>query len=263
MLIDAHCHLDFAAFDDDRDAVIENAKAVGVEHFVVPSTTRYRWPNVLALGVRSEISLCVGLHPYFIDEHSDQDLVALEQLLAEQEAQAGKRFVAVGECGIDGRFTETLDKQWAYFDAQLRLAKQFGLPVVVHCVKANDLVSKRLRQLALPSGGLIHGFSGSYEQAARFLDLGYTLGLGGAITYERALRLREVVSRLPDDGFVLETDSPDMPLSGYQGQRNEPSRLEKVARVVAELRRQPFEKIAAQSSANAIRLFQLPHLNSH
>ncbi|WP_083004426.1 TatD family hydrolase [Halomonas sp. GT] len=260
MLIDAHCHLDFEAFEDDRDAVIENAKAVGVEHFVVPATTRSLWPNVLALSARKEVSSCVGLHPYFIDEHTNQDLVALEQLFAEQKAE--KRVVAVGECGIDGRFTESLDKQWAFFDAQLGLAKQFALPVVVHCVKANDQVSKRLRQLALPNGGLIHAFSGSYEQAAKFLDLGYTLGLGGAITYERALRLRNVVSRLPDDGFVLETDSPDMPLSGYQGQRNEPCRVAKVAGVVAALRHQSFETIAALSSANAIRLFQLPHFNA-
>ncbi|UYV20696.1 TatD family hydrolase [Halomonas qaidamensis] len=258
MLIDAHCHLDFTAFDDDRDAVIENAKAVGVEHFVVPATTRSHWPNVLALGSRTDVSLCVGLHPYFIDAHSDHDLVALETLLAKHEAEAGKRFVAVGECGIDGRFTESLEEQWKYFNAQLRLAKQFDLPVVVHCVKANDQVSKRLRQLALPRGGLIHAFSGSYEQAAKFLDLGFTLGLGGAITYERAQRLREVVARLPDNGFVLETDSPDMPLSGYQGQRNEPCRVAKVGNVVAALRHQPFERIAALSSANAIRLFDLP-----
>ncbi|WP_301584939.1 TatD family hydrolase [Halomonas alkaliantarctica] len=258
MLIDAHCHLDFTAFDDDRDAVIENAKAVGVEHFVVPATTRSHWPNVLALGSRTDVSLCVGLHPYFIDTHSDHDLVALETLLAKHEAEAGKRFVAVGECGIDGRFTESLEEQWKYFNAQLRLAKQFDLPVVVHCVKANDQVSKRLRQLALPRGGLIHAFSGSYDQAAKFLDLGFTLGLGGAVTYERAQRLREVVARLPDNGFVLETDSPDMPLSGYQGQRNEPCRVAKVGNVVAALRHQPFERIAALSSANAIRLFDLP-----
>ncbi|UQI42615.1 TatD family hydrolase [Vreelandella venusta] len=263
MLIDAHCHLDFEAFDDDRDAVIENAKAVGVEHFVVPSTTRSLWPNVLTLAARKEVSSCVGLHPYFVGQHANDDLIALEQLLAEQKVEAEKRVVAIGECGIDGRFRESLDKQWAYFDAQLGLAKQFVLPIVVHCVKANDQVSKRLRQLALPRGGLIHAFSGSYEQATKFLDLGYTLGLGGAITYERAQRLRNVVSRLPDDGFVLETDSPDMPLSGYQGQRNEPCRVAKVASVVAALRHQSFEKIAALSSANAIGLFQLPYPNCY
>ncbi|AVI63420.1 TatD family hydrolase [Halomonas sp. GFAJ-1] len=252
MLIDAHCHLDFAAFDDDRLDVINAAKAVGVGHFVVPGTTRTRWPNVLKLGERSDVSLCLGLHPYFIAEHQEQDLDALEQQIAEN-----KHFVAVGECGIDGRFTNTLDEQWRYFDAQLRLAKQYALPVVVHCVKANDTVSKRLRELALPRGGLIHAFAGSYQQADRFLQLGYTLGLGGSVTFERAQRLRRVVSQLPDDGFVLETDSPDMPLSGYQGQRNEPCRVAGVCKAVASLRNQTAEEVAALSSANAARLFGL------
>ncbi|MBR2514515.1 MAG: TatD family hydrolase [Halomonas sp.] len=254
MLIDAHCHLDFSAFDDDRLDVINAAKAVGVGHFVVPGTTRARWPNVLKLGERQDVSLCLGLHPYFITEHQEQDLAALEQQIAEN-----KRFVAVGECGIDGRFTNTLDVQWHYFNAQLRLAKQYALPVVVHCVKANDTVSKRLRQLALPKGGLIHAFAGSYEQASKFLQLGYTLGLGGSVTFERAQRLRRVVSQLPDDGFVLETDSPDMPLCGYQGQRNEPCRVADVCEVVASLRNQTVEEVAALSSANAARLFGLPH----
>lgn len=254
MLIDAHCHLDFAAFDDDRLDVINAAKAVGVGHFVVPGTTRARWPNVLKLGERSDVSLCLGLHPYFIAEHQEQDIDALEQQISEN-----KRFVAVGECGIDGRFTNTLEEQWHYFDAQLRLAKQYALPVVVHCVKANDTVSKRLRELALPRGGLIHAFAGSYQQADTFLQLGYTLGLGGSVTFERAQRLRRVASQLPDDGFVLETDSPDMPLCGYQGQRNEPCRVADVCKVVAALRNQTVEEVAALSTANAERLFRLPH----
>lgn len=254
MLIDAHCHLDFTAFDDDRLDVINAAKAVGVGHFVVPGTTRARWPNVLKLGGRSDVSLCLGLHPYFIAEHQEQDIDALEQQISEN-----KRFVAVGECGIDGRFTNTLEEQWHYFDAQLRLAKQYALPVVVHCVKANDTVSKRLRELALPRGGLIHAFAGSYQQADTFLQLGYTLGLGGSVTFERAQRLRRVASQLPDDGFVLETDSPDMPLCGYQGQRNEPCRVADVCKVVAALRNQTVEEVAALSTANAERLFRLPH----
>ncbi|WP_249975624.1 TatD family hydrolase [Vreelandella olivaria] len=255
MLIDAHCHLDLAAFDDDRDEVISNAKAVGVDHFVIPATTRAGWSNVLALGSRGDISVCVGLHPYFISEHREQDLAALEQLII--QLLAHRRVVAVGECGVDGRFKDTLDKQWHYFDAQLNLAKQYELPVVIHCVNANDQVGKRLRQLVLPRGGLIHAFSGSYEQAEAFLKLGYTLGLGGAVTYERAQRLRRVVARLPDDSFVLETDSPDMPLCGFQGQRNEPGRVAKVCEVVAALRHQSAEEVAALSSANAVRLFNL------
>lgn len=253
MLIDAHCHLDFAQFDHDRTEVFEAAKAVGVRHFIVPSTTRARWQQVLALGARADTSVCLGLHPYFVDEHQASDIGALDQLLAEHP-----EVVAVGECGIDGRFTDTLEAQWRYFDAQLQLAKQHSLPVVVHCVKANDKVAKRLRQLALPKAGLIHAFSGSIEQAVAFLGLGFKLGVGGAVTYERANRLRRTIKALPDDAFVLETDSPDMPLSGYQGMRNEPCRVAEVCNVVATLRGQTAEQVAAQSSATASTLFGLP-----
>ncbi|GEN26924.1 deoxyribonuclease [Halovibrio variabilis] len=250
MLTDAHCHLDFSQFDHDRQRVFAAAKAVGVSRFVVPGTTRERWQQVLALGERADTSVCLGLHPYFVEQHQTADIAALDQFLAEQA-----EVVAVGECGIDGRFSDTLETQWYYFDAQLKLAKQYALPVVVHCVQANDKVAKRLRQLALPKAGLIHAFSGSIEQATKFLDLGYKLGLGGAVTYERAKRLRRTVEALPDDAFVLETDSPDMPLSGYQGRRNEPRRVAEVCDVVATLRGQTAEQIAAQSSATAATLF--------
>ncbi|SDN09568.1 TatD family hydrolase [Vreelandella arcis] len=252
MLIDAHCHLDFAAFDQDRDAVIETAKRVGVEHFIVPGTTRQRWQQVLALGQRAEISVCAGLHPYFIADHRESDLTELDDLLNEHP-----EIVAVGECGIDARFGDTLPAQWDYFDAQCALAKQHALPVVVHCVKANDTVAKRLRQRGLASAGLIHAFAGSYEQAIKFVELGYVLGLGGAATYPRAKRLHRVIKALPDDSFVLETDSPDMPLSGYQGLRNEPCRVSEVCRVVAALRDQTSEHVAACSRANTLRMFRL------
>lgn len=253
MLIDAHCHLDFAAFDPDREAVIDAARRAGVEHFIVPGTTRERWQPVLALGERAEFSVCAGLHPYFIDQHQASDLAELDSLIG-----GHPDIVAVGECGIDGRFEDTLEAQWRYFDTQLALAKQHELPVVVHCVKANDSVAKRLRQRALAHTGLIHAFSGSYEQARKFIDLGYLLGLGGAATYSRAKRLHRVIRALPDDSFVLETDSPDMPLSGYQGQRNEPCRVSEVCDTVAALRDQTVEQVAACSSANARRLFRLP-----
>lgn len=255
MLIDAHCHLDFADFDADRGAVFDRARAAGVRHFVVPGTTRDAWPDVLALGKRVDVSLCLGLHPYFMDAHrleDDADVKALETLL-----DAHPDVVAVGECGIDARFAKTLEAQWALFDAQLRLAKRRELPVVIHCVHANDDVAKRLRQLALPQGGLIHAFAGSPEQAQRFLELGFTLGLGGALTYLRAKKLHRVVQSLPATGFVLETDSPDMPLCGKQGERNEPANVARVCQHVAELRDEDAAAVAAQSTANARALFGL------
>ena len=251
ILIDAHCHLDFPDFDTDRETVFERARASGVRGFVVPGTTRARWDKVLALGERDDVKVCLGLHPYFMDQHRESDLEALDNALV-----AHPEVVAVGECGIDARFADTLDDQWRLFDAQLRLAKRRRLPVVVHCVQANDRVAKRLRQLDLPAGGLIHAFSGSPEQARKFLDLGFTLGLGGAVTHERAKRLHRAVVSLPDEGFVLETDSPDMPLAGLHGQRNEPANVAMVCRQVAKLREQTIEQVAAHSTANAERLFQ-------
>ncbi|CAM3413992.1 TatD family hydrolase [Halomonas lysinitropha] len=252
MLIDAHCHLDFPDFDADREAVIARARAEGVGHFVVPGTTRKRWPDVLALGERDDVSVCLGLHPYFMDEHHDADLEALEEAL-----DANPGVVAVGECGIDARIEKSWNAQWHTFDAQLRIAKARQLPVVIHCVQANDKVAKRLRQLDLPVGGLIHAFAGSPEQAQKFLDLGFVLGLGGAVTHDRAKRLHRAVKSLPDDGYVLETDSPDMPLAGHQGQRNEPVNVAEVCRVVAEIRDQSSERVAADSTATARRLFPL------
>ncbi|MFC3285356.1 TatD family hydrolase [Litchfieldella rifensis] len=250
MLIDAHCHLDFPDFDIDREATFERARAAGVGHVVVPGTTRDRWSGVLALGARADVSVCLGLHPCFLAEHDDGDLDALQQAL-----DVHPEVVAVGECGIDARFGETLDAQWALFDAQLRIAKSHDLPVVIHCVRANDQVSKRLRQLDLPKGGLIHAFAGSLQQAERFIELGFVVGLGGAVTYQRAQRLRRAVAGVPKDGYVLETDSPDMPLAGYQGTRNEPARVAAVCEAVALLRGQSAETVAADSSTTARRLF--------
>ncbi|GAB2799755.1 TatD family hydrolase [Halomonas shantousis] len=250
-MIDTHCHLDFNDFAEDREAMFARAHHEGVTHFVVPGTTRARWEGVIALGRRDDVSLCLGLHPYFLDEHAEGDLEALnEQLDAHPEV------VALGECGIDARF-DTLDAQWHWFEAQLRLAKERKLPVIIHCVHANDKVAKRLRQLDLPAGGVIHAFAGSPEQAHRFLDLGYRIGLGGAVTYERAQRLRRAVEALPDDGYVLESDSPDMPIAGYQGQRNEPARLPQIRDCIAELRQQDPQDIAAHSTANARELLKL------
>jgi TatD DNase family protein len=257
MLIDAHCHLDFPDFDADREAMFERAKAVGVAHFVVPGTTRKRWTDVLALGKRDDVSVCLGLHPYFIDQHREEDLEALEVALEANSEEVAPRVMGIGECGIDARFTETLEAQWRLFDAQLRLAKARELPVVIHCVHANDQVAKRLRQLALPAGGLIHAFAGSPEQAKKFLDLGFVVGLGGAVTFARAKRLQRTVKSLPDDGYVLETDSPDMPLAGHQGERNEPASVVEVCRVVAGLRGESFERVAEASTATARRLFGL------
>jgi len=251
-LFDAHCHLDFDSFDADREAVFERAHAVGVSRFMVPGTTRRRWKNVLALSERDDVVASLGLHPFFLDQHAEDDI----ELLAEA-FDRHPHLVGIGECGIDARFEATLEQQWALFEAQLQLAKQLRLPVIIHCVHADDQVAKRLKQLDLPARGLIHAFGGSSQQARRFLDLGYVLGFGGAVTYERAKRLHRAVQSIPDDGFVLETDSPDMPLCGRQGQRNEPSFLSGTLGAIAALRGQDREQVAANAWVNTRRLFRL------
>lgn len=252
MLFDAHCHLDFDSFDADREAVFQRAHAAGVERFMVPATTRERWQDVLTLGQRDDVVVSLGLHPYFIEFHCDRDLDELDAMLSQPH-----QLVAIGECGIDARFDTTLERQWALFEAQLQLAKQHRLPVVIHCVHADDQVSKRLKQLDLPARGLIHAFGGSPQQAERFVDLGYCLGLGGAVTFDRAQRLHRSVAAIPDDAFVLESDSPDMPLAGRQGQRNEPACLTETLAQVARLRGQAPEEVAAKATANTRRLFGL------
>ncbi|WP_110687381.1 TatD family hydrolase [Salinicola aestuarinus] len=271
-MFDAHCHLDFPDFDADRRAMLQRALEAGVRRFMVPGTTRARWPGVMSLAEREDIVVSLGLHPYFIYEHrtqapragasgagcGDADESALDDLQAlERALSQGARVVGIGECGIDARFEATLSRQWEVFEAQLQLAKHFRLPVVVHCVHAEDAVAKRLRQLALPAGGLIHAFGGSPQQAQRFVDLGYTLGIGGSVTYSRARRLHRSVASLPDDAFVLETDSPDMPLCGHQGRRNEPYHLGTICEHIALLRDQSREEVAAATTQNACRLFGL------
>ncbi len=252
MLFDAHCHLDFDRFDTDREAVFERAHAAGVSRFLVPGTTRQRWPAVLDLGERDDVVVSLGLHPYFVEAHADSDLEALADEIGRHESLVG-----IGECGIDARVEDTLERQWELFEAQLQLAKRHRLPIIIHCVHADDQVAKRLRQLDLPARGLIHAFGGSPQQARRFLDLGYSLGLGGAVTYDRAKRLHRAVQSIPDDGFVLESDSPDMPLSGRQGQRNEPAHLMETAESVARLRGQTRESVIANAWVNTHRLFGL------
>jgi len=259
-LTDAHCHLDFPDFpdfDSDREAMLERARQAGVRRFILPGTTAATWQRTLDLAAKYEdIFPCLGLHPYFMDEHREEHLEKLEELLADNP-----QVVAVGEIGIDfwnSPSPEEKDRQWYFFDAQLKLAKKHDLPVVLHIRKAMDEVTKRLRQLQLPKGGLAHAFSGSQQQAEKLVKLGFKLGLGGALTYPRAQKLRRVAANLPVTSFLLETDSPDMPLNGQQGQRNEPSNIPLIQKNLAELRQMDEQQLVDDLEKNIHDLLQLP-----
>lgn len=248
MLADAHCHLQFEAFQQDREAVIARARACGVSRLIVAGTRVDEVEALAALSKRYGVDICLGLHPWFLDEHSEDALQRLERALKTQSV------VALGECGVDA-LVGNVDRQWRLFNAQLEIAKRMKLPVVIHCVKYYDEVGKRLKALSLPAGGLIHGFTGSEQQAQRLIELGYVLGIGGAVTFERAQKLKKTVSRLPPESFVLETDAPDGTPQGAGFSRNEPASVELIAREVAHLRATDVDTLGLETSATLERLF--------
>jgi TatD DNase family protein len=252
-LIDSHSHIDAAEFDGDRAEAIERARSAGVVAQVVPAVDAAAWPGLRELCAREAgLFPAWGLHPTFLAGHRPDHLDLLREWLQRD------RPVAVGECGLDF-WVEGLDRddQQRYFRAQLGLAREFDLPVVVHARKAFDEVTAALRRIG-GLRGVVHSFSGSLEQARALWALGFHLGIGGPVTYGRARRLRAIVAAMPLEYLLLETDSPDQPLCGHQGQRNEPARLAGVLEVVAALRAESPQALAAATTANARRLFGLP-----
>ena len=253
MLTDSHCHLDAPEFDRDLDAVILRARAAGVTRQVIPAIEAKGWPRLRDLcKTGTGLFPAYGLHPMYLSSHRHEHLQALGEWIARE------RPVAVGECGLDF-FVEDLDAQAQqfYFDGQLALARDFDLPVIVHARRAVDAVIACFKRV----GGLrgaVHSFSGSPEQARQLWQLGFLLGIGGPATYSRANRLRGLVAEMPLEHLLLETDAPDQPDAGIRGQRNEPARLSFICQTIAELRGVDAEVIAAATSANAQRLFNLP-----
>lgn len=250
MLVDSHCHLDAEEFDTDRDAAVARARAVGVFAQIVPAVDAASWEKLRAVCAMSPgLYPAYGLHPMYLERHRPEDLIALRDWIERE------RPVAVGECGLDF-FVEDLDpaRQREYFDGQLRLARDFELPVIVHARRAVDDVLAAIRRFA-PLRGVVHSFSGSADQAKRLFDLGFLIGLGGPVTYERAHRLRTLAATLPIECLLLETDAPDQPDSAHRGKRNEPARLPTVCATIAALRGAEPDAIAHATTANAQRLF--------
>lgn len=251
-LIDSHSHFDAAEFDGDRAAAHARACAAGVSAQVVPAVDAGGWPKLKAVCAELPgLYPAYGLHPMYLDAHRPEHLIELRGWIDRE------RPVAVGECGLDF-FVEGLDAeaQQLYFDAQLRLAREFDLPVIVHARRAVDAVIASVRKVG-GLRGVVHSFSGSAEQAAQLHKLGFLLGIGGPVTYERANRLRGIVAAMPLEQLLLETDSPDQPDAHHRGERNEPAYLAKVLEIVAELRGVPQQVVAFATTANAERLFGL------
>ena len=251
-IVDSHSHFDAAEFDRDRADAHARALAVGVSRQIVPAIDAAGWPKLKQVcGQLPGLYPAYGLHPMYLDSHRNDHLTELK-LWIERE-----RPVALGECGLDF-FVDGLDAdtQHLYFDAQLELAREFDLPVIVHARRAVDAVIASIRRIG-GLRGVIHSFPGSEQQAAQLHDLGFLLGVGGPVTYQRANKLRKVASVMPLGQMLLETDSPDQPNSGHRGQRNEPANVLEVLDVIAELRGMAREDLAAATTTNAERLFGL------
>jgi TatD DNase family protein len=271
MWIDTHCHLDAAEFDADRDAVRQAARIAGVTRCVIPAVQRAHWSDVAQLAERHGDAYALGIHPLYVPHAHASDLLALDRAL--QERAGDPRLVAVGEIGLDFFVPELCtremrERQWFFYTAQLKLAHKHGLPVILHVRRSADLLLKGLRQCRI-SSGIAHAFNGSTQQAQAFVDMGFALGFGGTVTYERSLQLRRLACELPLSALVLETDAPDIPpqwlyqtaeqrsLGAEQG-RNSPAELPRMAQVLADLRGLSWPELATATSANACRV--LPKL---
>ncbi len=257
-MIDSHCHLDFPVFDHDRAAVIARSQALGVRKMIVAGISRQHWPRLWStVQTNAGLYAAFGLHPYFLAEHHNQDLLALREYLTRY--QDHPKLCAVGEIGLDFLLTD-LDRQRQIdlFEQQLELAAEFNLPVIIHARRANAQVTACLKQAKLPRAGIIHAFSGSYEEAMEYIKLGFLLGFGGAATWPRATRLQGVLKRLPLEHIVLETDSPDMPPAWLAtGQRNSPEQLPQIYQQLAAVLGISSAELAAQTSKNVQRLLNL------
>ncbi|AXK71618.1 TatD family deoxyribonuclease [Lysobacter sp. TY2-98] len=251
-LVDSHSHLDVDEFDADRAQAVERARAAGVTRQIVPAIEAATWPALRAVCSEFDgLFPAYGLHPMFLERHADAHVDALRRWIE------CERPVAIGECGLD-YFVEGLDRerQRVLFDGHLRLAREFDLPLIVHARHAVDDVIAAVRRIG-GLRGVVHSFSGSRQQAEMLWANGFLIGLGGPVTYERANRLRTLAATMPIEHLLLETDSPDQPDAAHRGERNEPARLVHVLAVIASLRSQSGDEVAAATTANAERLFGL------
>ena len=272
--IDTHCHWDAPEFDADRDQLRADARAVGVAHCVIPAVDSGNWQVVRDLAHRWGDSYALGIHPLYTGRAAEGDIAALDTLLAQHRDDP--RLVAIGEIGLDF-FVPGLDaeRQTWFYEQQLQLARKHDLPVILHVRRSSDQLLKALRRWPV-QGGIAHAFNGSLQQAQQFVDRGFALGFGGAITYDRALHLRRLLQQLPMASVVVETDAPDIPphwlyttaeqrAHGAAQGRNQPAEIPRIAAVMQEIRAQRTDGAHEQLSdwkqattANACRV--LPRL---
>ncbi|RZJ08495.1 MAG: TatD family deoxyribonuclease [Rubrivivax sp.] len=261
MWIDTHCHLDAAEFHADRDDVVARAKAAGVTQIVIPAVDARNLERVRELAHEHDLNYALGIHPLCVMGAEAGDLDRVAEAL--ERHKDDKRLVAVGEIGLD-YFVGGIDgaTQMHFYVEQLKLAKRAGLPALVHVRRSADKLLAGLRRVGFRHGGIAHAFNGSEQQAHAFINLGFKLGFGGTLTFERSLQIRRIAATVPETALVMETDAPDIPPQWLYktaqerekapGQaRNESSELPRIAESLAALRGWTVEHTAKVTSANA------------
>ena len=264
--VDTHCHLDAPEFAHEVEDLVSRARDAGVRRLVLPAVRVDDAPRVRELAHAFDSVYALGIHPLCVGEAADSDLDRLSQLLSQWKDDP--RLVAVGEIGLD-HFVPDLDRerQFRFYEAQLRMASAVELPVVLHVRRSADALLKGLRRTPV-RGGIAHAFNGSHQQACAFVQQGFALGFGGTLTFDRSLQIRRLAKQLPAHDLVLETDAPDIPpqwlyrpaavRQQHPPARNEPAELPRIAQVLADLRGWSLSETARVTTANARRV--LPRL---
>lgn len=250
VLFDSHCHLDLPELLPELELHLANAKAVSVEGFLVPAVQSSAWLPLLELKQRYGFYIALGVHPWWASPSELEALSGLEALAALPEVNA------IGEIGLDFALDEqSFALQRQCFEAQLQLAGRLKKPVILHHRKSQNELLQVIKQQQFSQGGILHAFSGSFAQGKAFIDMGFKLGIGGTITYDRAEKTRKAVKQFPLDALVLETDSPSMPLNGFQGQINTPAQLPLVLDALAQLKQCQPQQLKLQLWCNSVSLF--------
>ncbi|PCI09297.1 MAG: DNAase [Gammaproteobacteria bacterium] len=251
-LIDSHCHLDFSIFDDDRSQILQRASTNNINNIIIPGTQSMYWNRIKKLCSQyAQLHACYGLHPYWINNHNKTDIKQLNAYVSLNKP------VALGECGLDFRPQQADKKTQRYFfEAQLDIAEQHRLPVVIHSVKATETVISTLKQYKNLTG-MIHSYSGSAEQARQLIDLNFFISVSGSVTYNNAKKIQAVVKSIPLNRLLLETDAPDQTDQKNIGKRNEPAYLINTLKKISQLKQIPETVIAKQTTENACLLFSI------
>ncbi|MEZ9596102.1 TatD family hydrolase [Shewanella sp. 10N.261.52.F9] len=254
-MIDSHAHLDFPDFDGDRKELLQQMRSVGIQSAIIPAVDEAHWPKLIEVAERFNCFYSLGVHPWYAEDATDATWLSLQALLRQHKERSG--LVAIGECGLDKLHKSNFITQMSVFEAQIELACEFDLPLIIHAVRAHEEILKSLKSLSPSRRGVIHGFYGSPQLAAQYVNLGYKIGVGGLLLNDNAPKLQLTVAELPIESFVLETDSPAMAPKNSQNIRNTPLILPDILQKIANLQKKSAVLISEQMFSNVTQLFDL------